>query len=390
MTPTHCPRAIDKEATMRSVLKTLIRALLGATLAGPLAATTLTAAMAQDMKPGVVKRGPDGQLYLDTTGVNTAPPARAGNASRGRAPAPPVRDPQTLFVCPSGCAYSSIREAFSNTANGDTVAIGPGTYHEAAVIRANGVTLKASPGAHIHGAAAERKAALVVKGNDTVIEGLECSGIAVGDHNGACIRLEGINLTLRSVHFHDSEQGILTGQNKGTVIVEDSLFENLGARGRAHGLYIGRDTTLIMRRSRVLSSQDQGHEIKVRGPRTLIEDSVIASLDGNDSRLIDASNGGEVVIRNSVLESGPASVNHEFIGMGMEGVTYPDSSLLIEGCTILVDRKRSKLTAGPISPTYSDTRVVGGREITEPGVTWFPTREAANLPPYPALPDPLR
>ena len=71
-----------------------------------------------------------------------------------------------------------------------------------------------------------KKNTLVVMGNSVLIEGLECSGIHVPSGNGACLRLEGKDITIRKVFFHDSEEGILGG--RGLTVIEDSRFERLG------------------------------------------------------------------------------------------------------------------------------------------------------------------
>jgi len=340
----------------------------------PLALLVLTltladAALAQDLKPGNVRRNTDGRLFLDTSAsANTPPPGR------------------TLSVCPSGCDHPSLGAAVQRAGEGDLITVGPGLYREAVVVRVNHLTIQAEPGAHLQGQAAEGKAALVIKGSDTVIEGLECSDIAVPDQNGACIRLEGPGLTLRRVYFHDSEQGLLCGLSTGTITIEDSRFERLGGgAGHAHGLYVGKIDSFILRRSQVLASRDQGHEVKSRARQTLIEDSVIASLDGFDSRLIDVPNGGEVVIRNSVLEKGVNSVNQQVIGFGLEGIAFADNSLRLENTVVLLDRPTSQLIAGAVQPVLVSTRVVGGEKAGAGTAQWFATRQAAGLQPYPSL-----
>ncbi len=246
-----------------------------------------------------------------------------------------------------------------------------------------GLPIRAEPGAHMLGTAAEGKAALVIKGDNTVIEGLECSEIYVPDRNGACIRLEGQNLELRNVYFHDSEQGVLGGG--GTILIENSKFERLGRSGQAHGLYVWGDE-VILRQSSILSSKSEGHEFKSRAKRTVIEKSVIASLDGEDSRLIDISNGGEVIIRNNVLEQGPKSVNNEMIGLGYEGLRYENNEVLIEGNLILIDRRKTKIVGGPQKATIRNNIIVGGRRLESN--TWYRDRAEAGLPNYPALPNP--
>ena len=128
----------------------------------------------------------------------------------------------------NGHDYPDLQSALDAAQDGDTVTLAPGTTHEAGVVRQNRLIL-AGKGAHLNGVAAEGKAALVIKGNDVTVMGLECSGISVGGGNGACIRAEGTNLTLDGVYFHDSEEGLLSGGKSGRIEVRNSRFERLGA-----------------------------------------------------------------------------------------------------------------------------------------------------------------
>ncbi len=302
--------------------------------------------------------------------------------------------PGLIRVCPpenftTDCDVQSIQAAGLQAKDGDTITVRAGVYEQAAILRAHNLTIQAEAGAHLRNGVAENKAALVIKGNDMVIVGLECSGISISAGNGACIRLEGVNLTLRNVNFHDSQEGILAGGAIGDVLIEGSLFERLGGAeniqlGRAHAIYISGGNSLTVRNTRVLSSKEEGHEVKSRAARTVIENSVIASLDGVDSRLIDVPNGGELVIRDSVLEIGPNSSNSNLIGHGLEGITHAMNTILIEGNIIITDRSQSVLYRGSIIPTIEGNTLVGGKKV--PGNTWFADRVAAGLGAYPALP----
>jgi hypothetical protein len=134
----------------------------------------------------------------------------------------------------------------------------------------------------------------------------------------------------------------------------------------------------------VLASKSQGHEVKSRAQQTLIEDSVIASLDGKDSRLIDIPNGGTITIRRNVLQQGPGSVNNQMIGLGFEGIAFEENSAVIEDNLILIDRPRTTVLAGPQDAALRDNTIVGG-EVIE-GNRWYPDRQSFGLDPYPALP----
>jgi hypothetical protein len=235
--------------------------------------------------------------------------------------------------------------------------------------------------------------------------------ISVPDGNGACVRMEGVGLTLKNVYFHDSQEGLLGGsKDHGTVLIEDSLFERLGNRGQSHGVYLNQ-SELVIRRSTFLSSEREGHEIKSGGYSTIIEDSVVASLNGNDSRLIDVTKGGRLVIRCSVLEEGPASSNSDIIGYALEGFTYTDAEITIENNIIISDLKdrqarflnvrhfqgaptiRNNLFVGPIQefPRGRKDRILlfFGLKTEDPNNIVKVSRKAAGLPPYPELPRPM-
>jgi hypothetical protein len=292
--------------------------------------------------------------------------------------------------------------------------LAPGIYEEGATITTPGLILQGEAGAHLRGHAVEDKAALVVRADGVVIEGIECSGIAVRDNNGACIRIEGDDLTVRNVHFHDNQEGILSGPGGGVLLVENSLFERNGFGGLAHALYIGPEiATFIFRDNRVLATTGAGHGVKSRAQRTIVENNVIAGLDGNDSRAIDVPDGGEVVIRGNVLEKGPNSENGQMIGLALEGRLHDVNEALIEGNLILFDTLPQGLiqdlarTVGLLPPkgvvmasrspgrvTLQGNTIVGARgigaDVIERDNRIYTSRRAAGLPPYPALPEAAR
>ncbi len=293
----------------------------------------------------------------------------------------------TLCLPESGltsCQFQSFTEAVTSLRDGDRLHIEPGDYREAAVLTASNVTITAAEGAALRDTAADGKAALVIMGDDTVIEGLECSGINVPAYNGACIRLRGRNLTLRNVHFHDSQQGLLSGGDVGEVIVEDSVFERLGAIGRAHAIYMSGGDHLIVRGSRLVSSRDEGHEIKSRARRTTIENSIIGSELGRDSRSIDLPNGGEITIVNNVIQKGPNSANPDMIGIALEKEKqqHPLGDILIRGNTLIMDRP-GRVLHSLVPVEMTGNIIVAGSPHT--GNKWYPDRIAAGLPPMPAL-----
>jgi Right handed beta helix region len=323
--------------------------------------------------------------------------------------------PRALRVCPPGDAradcHRSLQEALAAALPGDHVVLSPGIYEEGAIVATPGLVVRGEPGAHLRGRAVEGKAALVIKADGVVVEGIECSGIAVRDGNGACIRIEGDDLTVRNVNFHDNQQGILSGPGGGALLVEDSRFERNGFRGLAHGVYIGPSVeTFTFRNNRVLATTGEGHGVKSRAQRTVVENNVIAGLDGRDSRAIDVPNGGEVLIRGNVLQKGPNSANAQMIGLALEGQLHETNATLIENNLIVFDTRPEGLiqdlarTVGllpargiviasesPGAVVLQDNTIVGAREIggghlEDRDNRTYQSRRAAGLPPYPAIP----
>ncbi len=342
-------------------------------------------------------------VYLPDVDAFAAYSNHDGNVYLLKAPLPEhgrVLDSDADRARIGDATFTSIQEAFDAAKDGDTVTILPGVWQEGATIKANNLTIEGD-GAHLKNITVGGKATFVIQGDNTTVRGLEVSGMQVGDGNGAAIRQEGKNLTLEGVYFHDGQQGILMNNHTGTCIIKNSKFERLGHGGRAHGIYINWIDELIVMGCTFLSSKGQGHEIKSRAAKTTIENSVVASLDGNDSRLIDIPNGGEIVIRNNVLQMGPQTANNDAIGINLEqrgGMEFHWSvnTILIEGNIIISDRGGSNDRLlhyrdwednGYPTPVLVGNTVVGfsAGQVPE-GNLWYASRVAAELAPYPYLP----
>jgi hypothetical protein len=251
-----------------------------------------------------------------------------------------------LRVCPQddfgpGCQYQVLANALADAWPGDTIVLAAGIYEQAARVDVDNITIRGEPGAHLIGQATDGKAALVINGDNVVVDGIECSGISVADRNGACIRIQAPNLIVRNVYFHDNEEGILGGVIGGNIVIENSVFERNGWGGLAHGVYTSsRVDELIFKGNVILSTKGRGHGLKRRASRSFIEDNVIAGLDSKDSRAIDIPLGGEVVIRNNILEKGPNSDNRDMIYIANDNkqdAWHPVHSTLIENNLIIFD-----------------------------------------------------
>jgi hypothetical protein len=286
--------------------------------------------------------------------------------------------------------FSSLSQASKALRNGDTLHIGAGTYTEPLVINADNIRVIGHGHVIIERTSAEGKAAIIAKGNNTLIKNIECRHISVSDRNGACVRLAGSGLRLNHVYFHDSQQGLLTGDKPGLVEIDDSRFERLGLGGRAHGIYIG-GGQLSLRNSLFIAAQNQGHEIKSRADRNIISNCIIASLSSDDSRLIDITGGGILTITDSILQQGPRSTNQDLIGYGLEKRLYAVNRAILTNNIIIMERDGPNvlfhghkelppiIASGNMLVSKNDPQLAGLNFI-------FKTRIEGGLGEYPSIP----
>jgi hypothetical protein len=223
---------------------------------------------------------------------------------------------------------------------GDTVEIAGGEYvGDVAVWRQDRLTLRGVGGRpHLRaaGKAAEGKAIWVIKGDDVLVENIEMSGTRVPGFAGAGIRAEGGKLTLRGVHFHDHQMGILTNHNpRGQLVIIDSEFNHnivdYERHGRlGHNIYVGRIASFELRGSHVHGAVT-GHQVKTRARKNTIVGNRIVDGDGGASYLIDLSEGGESIIRDNLLRKSERADNNAAISYMPEGDRSRRGTLFVGG-----------------------------------------------------------
>jgi len=249
-----------------------------------------------------------------------------------------VRPPHRVLRVGEGEPFALPSAAAAAAQDGDRVLIAPGRYRDCAVWRAPRVTIEALPGGavELYGPVCAGKALLVASAPDLVVVGLTFRGARSVDGNGAGIRAEGGDLTVRNSRFIDNENGILThSDTTARLVVEDSDFLGNGAlrdgHDCAHGLYAGRWALVAIRRTQFRDTR-VCHHVKSRALRTEIIDSLISDgRESNASYLIDIPNGGDLLLRGTGLIKGPPSGNP--IGaviIGAERLSNPTRSLVIE------------------------------------------------------------
>ncbi len=236
----------------------------------------------------------------------------------------------------------SLQQALAIAQDGDTLALLPGEYQgQTGVVLQKRLTLRSVGERAVLVApprAAERKAVLVVRDGDIVVENLEFRGARADDANGAGIRFEAGRLTVRNCLFVDNENGILTGNNASAeLVIEDSEF-GLAPRvqgGLHHLLYVGRISKFSIRGSRFYSGYE-GHLIKSRARENRIAYNLI--YDGDEGRAsyeIDLPNAGLAWIIGNVIGQGGDSQNPVMVAYGSEQAIWPKNALYLSHNTLV-------------------------------------------------------
>ena len=251
----------------------------------------------------------------------------------------------TLTVGP-GKMYPAPCAAIGDAHDGDVIEIdAKGTYDgDVCSVPKNNLTLRGVGGrAKID--AARRTTTARASGssaaNDTTVENIEFSGATVPDQNGAGIRQEGNNLTIRGCYFHDNDDGILSGGSaQSQILIEYSEFANNGfGDGYSHNMYIGHEGRFTLRYSYSHDSKI-GHLVKSRAAENYILYNRITGEKGTSSYEIDMPNGGVAYVIGNLIEQGPQTDNSGMVTYGLEGIDAknPGRELFVVNNTFVNDR----------------------------------------------------
>ena len=243
-----------------------------------------------------------------------------------------------FVVQESGEGFATLDEALqANRGQDFTVLIAPGVYRECAVQQAGRITFKArQAGTAIFEGACEDKAALVLRGNGSVVDGLVFRGIRVPDGNGAGIRIEIGDLTVRNAMFLDSQEGILGGtEDASRVTVDRSTFSGLGqcheTEDCAHSIYLANSGSVSITNSRFERGRG-GHYVKLRVPQVTITDNSFDDSAGSRTNyMIDLPEGATGEIARNTFVQGTQKENWSgLIVVAAEQRKYSSAGLKID------------------------------------------------------------
>ena len=290
----------------------------------------------------------------------------------------------TLKVGPNK-KFTKPSQAIQAAQDGDTIDIDAGVYPgDVATVRANHLTIRGVGNGRAklpaRGHEAGGKGIWVVTGSDLTVENIEFSGARVRDRNGAGIRPEGKNLTVRNCRFYDCENGVLGGN--GEILFESCSFEHCGpvASPATHSLYIGKHCTKLVFRHNYSTDVIQGHLLKSRAKESWLLYNRLSDENGTGSAVADFPNGGVVVIIGNVMHKGPHGNNSRVIAYGFEGIKHQRNALCVVNNTMVYEHRHTNaffvhVENGPkdLVPIIRNNLCIGKVPLTN-----WPSAEAAG------------
>jgi len=250
-----------------------------------------------------------------------------------------------------GELYATPCAAIAAAQDGDVIEVDAGTYAgDSCTITANRLTLRGVNGRPKLVAPSpipNQKGIWVQTGADLTVEGFELTGARLPvDKNGAGIRSQGGNLTIRGCWFHDNDDGILVGPTDpdAGVLIENSEFSGNGAGdGLSHNIYVSTPTRWLVMRASWSHDVSVGHLVKSRARENWLLYNRLTTEQGTTSYEVDLPNGGTSVVAGNLIEQGPNGQNNTLITYGEEGIpaTHRDDLYVVNNT--MVNRRGSGL-----------------------------------------------
>ena len=240
----------------------------------------------------------------------------------------------------NGRGFSTLDAAVREIGDGEgTVIIAAGVYRQCAVQTAGRITFRAAQAgtAIFERTMCEDKAALVLRGRGSAVDGLVFRGYGNTAGNGAGIRSEQGDLLVVNSTFLDSQQGVGGGApNRQRIVIDRSSFAGLGQCNRsancAHAVYMKTPGSVAITNCR-FERGTGGHYVKLRVAQVAVTDNSFDDSAGHDTNyMIDLPDGAiGLIARNSFVQGLHKDNDGVMIGVAAESRIYPSAGLTVEG-----------------------------------------------------------
>ncbi len=297
------------------------------------------------------------------------------------APAAAQQQRAPFTIAETGEGFATINDAVQSIRMGTaTILIAPGVYHQCTVQQGGNITFKAvQPGTAIfEGTACEGKAAFVLRGQSSTVDGLVFRSMQVSDGNGAGVRTEMGDLTVKNSTFLDSQEGILGGEpTTQRITIDHSTFSGLGQCDQspdcAHAIYLANQGSVTITNSR-FERGTGGHYVKLRVPHATISGNSFDDTAGHKTNyMIDLPEGGTGLISGNTFVQGRDKENWTaFIVVAAEHQNYTAAGLRVESNVASLAPGETRSPA--FVADYSHDRLALGANRLGAGIRAFETR----------------
>ena len=302
----------------------------------------------------------------------------------------------------AGKTYAKPCDAVAAAQANDIIEIDPGTYTDTCSINKAGLTLRGVNGRPkidlTGGTPSGQKGIYVIDADGVTLENLELTGAQISTgagENGAGIRIEATNLTVRGCYIHDNQDGILGAplQPGGTLLIESSEFAHNGmgngcddGNGCTHNLYIGPNFDKVTfqynySHSLATDTPDKGHLFKSRAQSNYVLYNRFTGEGDSDSYEIEFPQGGLAVVVGNMVEKPSSSGNGNLVAYGLEGLKNADSRIFVVNNTLVNDKSGGTFinVAGGATLTAHNNLLVGMGTASSTGA--LPADNVATMAP---------
>jgi hypothetical protein len=248
--------------------------------------------------------------------------------------------------------FKTIREASLAAHDSTLIEVDAGTYSgDVTAWSQNHIYIRAVGGEVVldaNGQYWDGKGIWEVKEGSLKVSGITFRNARVPDNNGAGIRFTKGKLTVENCKFLYNENGILTGNQGGTLIIRHTEFGYMGyGDGYSHNIYVGRIDTLKM--SGCYSHHSRtGHLLKCRAKFSVVANNRLTNENDNTynaSYEMDFPDGGTHIVVGNIVQQSIQSPNPAIIAFAEENNTiWSENKLYLSHNTIL----NSKTTTNPL------------------------------------------
>ena len=187
------------------------------------------------------------------------------------------------------------------------------------------------------------KGIFVIGAPNATVENFELAGAVSADANGAGIRHEGTNLTVRNCFLHDNDDGILGSpavDGVGEVLIESSeLAANGAGDGLSHNMYLNHYAKLTLRYSYSHGAK-VGHLVKTRARvNYIVANRLTDEAGATASYELNVPSAGTTFVIGNLIEQSAESQNPTVIDYASEpGTLNPDTHLFVVNNTLVNSR----------------------------------------------------